>query len=505
MGSSIEINNLTKVFLKNVPPVLDKIQATFPTGKIVGIVGPDGAGKTTLMRLMAALLLPTEGSIKVAGFDTVKESSQVSNSIGYMPQKFGLYEDLTVMQNLNLYADLKDLRKEEKKTAFDSLLSFTGLAPFTSRLSGALSGGMKQKLGLACALITKPKVLLLDEPSVGVDPISRNELWKMTLQLLAEDTTIIWSTAYLEEAQRCHHVLLLNNGKMLFYGTPQEFKNQTQATTFEEAFVSRLGGYQEKPSPLAEARPLIEDQEKSVITCSQLTRKFKEFIAVDHIDCQVNRGEIFGLIGPNGAGKSTTFRMLCGLLPPTSGTTSILGMSLEQAPSTIRARIGYMAQKFSLYGNLTVMQNLDFFAGIYNLQEQQKTDAIKLMVEIFDLKKYAHTLADTLPLGFKQRLSLACATMHKPDIIFLDEPTSGVDPITRREFWGHIKALVKKKVTIMITTHYMDEAENCDQIALIFAGKIVKQGSPAELKACTDTSTLEDAFIQLIQGAGSCR
>ncbi len=489
----IEINNLSKLFSKKVPPALEKIDATFPIGKIIGLVGPDGAGKTTLMRLMATLLLPTEGTVKVAGYDTVKQSIEVNDSIGYMPQRFSLYEDLTVMQNLDLYADLKGVPKEEKKSRFELLLGFTGLAPFTNRLSGALSGGMKQKLGLACALIKKPKVLLLDEPSVGVDPISRKELWKMTLQLLADDITIIWSTAYLEEAERCDHVLLLNNGKMLFYGTPQEFKEQTQAKTFDEAFISRLGGYHEQPSLLAAARGEIQDSEQKVISCTQLTKKFKEFVAVDHVDCEVNRGEIFGLLGPNGAGKSTIFRMLCGLLPPTLGTTSILGMSLEQAPSAIRARIGYMAQKFSLYGNLTVLQNLDFFAGIYNLQDQQKKEAISLMFEIFDLKKYANTYAQTLPLGYKQRLSLACATMHKPDIIFLDEPTSGVDPITRKEFWTHIKGLVKKKVTIMITTHYMDEAEYCDQIALIFRGKIIKQGSPQQLKE--GYASLEDAFI----------
>lgn len=564
----VSIEDLTKVFENKYPPALDTINAVIPRGQIVGMAGPDGAGKTTLMRLIAGLLKPTKGHIKVAGYDTIEDAAKISNLIGYMPQKFGLYEDLTVIQNLNLYADLKGVSGEERIKSFEKLLAFTALGPFQDRLSGALSGGMKQKLGLACALLGRPTLLLLDEPSVGVDPISRRELWKMVHELIGEGMTVVWSTAYLDEAERCHSVLLLNEGELLYHGAPEaltkrvegrtflltdikgsrravlekalnldnvldgviqgsdvrlvvheikeplidmkaldggsEIKIEPTSPRFEDAFMDVLGGGPGGKSVLAEITPKITTQREHIIEAKNLTKKFGSFTAANDITFSVRSGEIFGLLGPNGAGKSTTFKMLCGLVRPTSGSASVLDLDLEKAPAKARQQIGYMAQKFSLYGDLSSLQNLNFFSGIYNLKGAERKKIVDEMIDIFDLEAYLDASSSALPLGFKQRLALSCAVMHHPVVLFLDEPTSGVDPITRREFWNHINGLVEKGVTVMVTTHFMDEAEYCDRIALVYRGKIINMGTPDDLKdlARSDTNkspTLEDAFIQLIE------
>jgi ABC-2 type transport system ATP-binding protein len=565
----VTINNISKRFNPASPLALENITAIIPKGEIIALAGPDGAGKTTLIRLMATLLLPTTGTITINGYDTVKNAEDISFLIGYMPQKFGLYEDLTVMQNLNLYAELKGVKPEEKKEVFTKLLSFTNLAPFTDRIAKALSGGMKQKLGLACALISKPSLLLLDEPSVGVDPISRRELWKMVQDLLEEGISVVWSTSYLDEAERCQSVILLNEGKLLFNGPPKELTERVNgrvfkitgiegsrrqllsqilqqpnvidgtiqgcdlrivikekltppvsidqnlvltsiAPRFEDAFMDILGGGPGGISVLAENTPQITSNIEIIVEASDLTKKFGSFTAADHITFQVHRGEIFGLLGPNGAGKSTTFRMMCGLLKPTYGQAFVNGVNLQEAPSVARAYIGYMAQKFSLYGNLSVSQNLNFFSGIYNLIGSKKREMMDLMIRIFNLSPYLDESAETLPLGFKQRLALSCSVMHRPGVLFLDEPTSGVDPITRREFWNHINGLVEKGVTVMVTTHFMDEAEYCDRIGLIYQSKLIKVGTPDELKEAAKTAnnpspTMEDAFIQLITEYGNAK
>ncbi len=418
---------------------------------------------------------------------------------------------------------------------------------------------MKQKLGLACALLKKPKFLLLDEPSVGVDPLSRRELWKMINSLIKEGISVLWSTAYLDEAEKCHTVLLLNQGELLFSGRPQELTKRVEGRVFlmteiegsrrsrlksilrekevidgviqgreirvvmkgdqppkigtvksatprfEDAFIEILGGGPGGDSLLAEKRKPIEiDRNYGVVEAHQLTKRFGKFTAVEHLNLTVHQGEVFGLLGPNGAGKSTTFKMLCGLLVPTQGEAFINGVDLKRAPSQARAQLGYMAQKFSLYGHLSVLQNLRFFSGIYNLKGKAQKEAIEKMVDIFDLKPFLESSAGLLPLGFKQRLSLACATMHDPLLLFLDEPTSGVDPITRREFWNHINGLVEKGVTVLVTTHFMDEAEYCDRIALIYAGKMINMDTPDALKEkarqkSNPNPTLEDAFIYLIE------
>lgn len=520
---------------------LEGIKAELPKGEIIGLVGPDGAGKTTLLRLMAGLFTPGGGSISIDDHDTVKETEAIHQMIGYMPQRFGLYEDLTVMENLELYADLRGVVGEEKEKTFEKLLQFTNLAPFTDRLAGKLSGGMKQKLGLACALIKKPQVLLLDEPSVGVDPLSRRELWKIVYQLVDEGITVVWSTAYLDEAEKCKQVLLLNSGKLLYYGDPSLLTKRVEGRVFtiprkdfipyqkgvidavnqgkdvrvvlsekgslpgstpikprfEDGFIDILGGSALLPSPLAKLVEPVKSEEKFLITAEGLIKKFGSFVAVDNVSFTVEKGKIFGLLGPNGAGKSTIFKMLCGLLHPTQGKAYVNGVSLEEASSLAKSQIGYMAQKFSLYGALSVRQNLEFFAGIYGLEGTKKREAVDEMVKIFALEPFLSTSAEKLPLGFKQRLALACSNMHHPKILFLDEPTSGVDPLTRREFWNHINGLVEKGVTIMITTHFMEEAEYCDQIALIYRGKIIRQADPTTIKG--DSPTLEDAFITLIK------
>lgn len=526
----------------------------------MGIVGPDGAGKTTLLRLIAGLLKPLTGTIKIDGKDTIQDTDAVHELIGYMPQKFGLYEDLSVIQNLNLYADLRDVPAKTRAKVFEDLLSFTGLQQFKDRRAGALSGGMKQKLGLACALVKAPTLLLLDEPSVGVDPISRRELWKITSSLTERGISILWSTAYLDEAERCDSVLLLNKGKLLFQGKPDELTEQVKGRVFkvsdiqgsrrallfqflnspdvydgviqgsslrlvmkpekkpetslgvvkqvkerfEDAFIAILGGGPGGISKLAEARSKVAEKDGQPVLAQGLTKKFGSFTAVNNVSFQVKRGEIFGLLGPNGAGKTTTFKMLCGLLTPSEGNSFVNGKSLQTAPGVARSHIGYMAQKFSLYGFLRIEQNLDFFAGIYNLKGKGKRESIAKMVDVFELSPYLEMPTGALPLGFKQRLSLAAANIHFPDILFLDEPTSGVDPLTRREFWNHINGLVEKGVTILITTHFMEEAEYCDRIALVYNGEVIHLDAPDALKERVRSPelpdpSLEDAFIKIIE------
>lgn len=565
----VQISGVSKHFGEAIQ-ALDGIEASIRPGEITGLVGPDGAGKTTLIRLMTGLMLPDEGSLTVLGFDTARDAASIQAAIGYMPQRFGLYEDLSVQENLDLYADLRGLPKSERAAIFDELLTFTDLAAFTTRLAGRLSGGMKQKLGLACALLKKPRLLLLDEPGVGVDPISRRDLWKMVEDLTREGIGVVWSTAYLDEAQACDRVLLLNRGKLLFAGVPSELTGKVEGRVFrlgdiegrrrpalsralavpgivdgviqgqairlvtgegaglaeeaaraagarakpqpiqprfEDAFVDLLGGGPGGRSRLAEATQALPIEEgRPVIEARGLTKHFGDFAAAQDISFEIPRGQIFGLLGPNGAGKSTTFKMLCGLLKPTGGEGRVAGFDLRRDSAGARNRLGYMAQKFSLYGDLSVAQNLAFFAGVYGLTGARKRQRIELMTEIFDFGPRRGMSAKDLPLGLKQRLALACAVMHEPEALFLDEPTSGVDPITRREFWTHINALVEKGVTVLVTTHFMDEAEYCDRISLIYRGRSIALGSPDELKArvadaANPDPTMEDAFVALVQGS----
>jgi len=566
---AIDIAGLGQRFGDTV--ALQDIEARIRHGRITGVVGPDGAGKTTLMRLIAGLRRPTEGKIRVEGLDPIVDGNQMRNLLGYMPQKFGLYEDLTVQENLDLYGDLRAIDGAQRGPLFDRLLAFTDLRRFTSRLAGELSGGMKQKLGLACTLIGSPRVLLLDEPSVGVDPISRRELWRMVGELATSGMAVLWSTSYLDEAERCAEVLLMHAGKLEYAGSPAILMDRMRGRSLqlrqlqgnhrailrralrqpevidgviqgdalrlvvrdagarpsmatleagpdaelvdvdprlEDAFIDILGGGPAGESALADRMPdaRLPDgvDERSVICAQELTRRFGDFVAADRIDFNVRRGEIFGLLGPNGAGKSTTFKMLCGLLAPSDGKASVMGFDLQRSASRARREIGYMAQKFALYGDLSVAGNLQFFSGIYGLVGARQRDTIASMVDVFGLQPYLSMTAGELPLGFKQRLALSCALMHQPPLLFLDEPTSGVDPITRREFWTHINGLVDKGVTVMVTTHFMDEAEYCDRIGLVYRGRLIAVGTPDDLKTGArrepgEDVSMEEAFIRLVE------
>ncbi|CAM5569007.1 ATP-binding cassette domain-containing protein [Eoetvoesiella caeni] len=564
---AVVIDNVDKHF--GDVHALRSLSARIHYGRLTGLVGPDGAGKTTLMRILTGLLAPNAGRVTLAGFDVVDDNDAIHVASGYMPQRFGLYEDLSVMENMRLYARLRGMDANQHTDLFAELLDFTRLGPFTKRLAGKLSGGMKQKLGLACALMARPKVLLLDEPSVGVDPVSRQDLWRMVQALTDEGMAVVWSTAYLDEAERCDSVLLLNEGQLAYDGPPARLTGRLQDRSFrledvgeqrravlaealnldsigdgviqgagvrvvlradsnvgqvqtladrvdarlaavpprfEDAFIDLLGGGPGGTSALAERLSPVELDSNIAVSCRNLTKRFGDFTATDNVSFEVNKGEIFGLLGPNGAGKSTTFKMLCGLLKPTHGEAHVVGLDLRRATGAAKAQLGYMAQKFSLYGLLSVRQNLEFSAGVYGLEGATRRTRIDEMIATFDLESWLSAAPDSLPLGFKQRLALACAVMHRPPVLFLDEPTSGVDPITRREFWTHINGLARKGVTIMVTTHFMDEAEYCDRVAMLYRARLIALDTPDALKRDTVSEarpdpTMEDTFIHLVESA----
>ncbi len=543
------------------------ISAEIQPGIITGLVGPDGAGKTTLLRLLAGLLRPEAGQVEVMGFDMLRNAAAAHPFIGYMPQRFGLYEDLSVAENLDLFADLHGLDRDTRAVRTERLLHFTGLTRFTARLAGQLSGGMKQKLGLACALLARPRLLLLDEPSVGVDPASRRELWAIVAAMLdegrADGMGVVWATAYQDEAARCGRVLLLHQGALLADAPPETFlaplqgrvfRLDAQAATrraaaqragadkavldavvegaairivlqrdaavpdaaalggtalrpaaprFEDGFLDAIAAKEPQTNAPFLAPPARPASAQPAIEVAGLVRRFGDFTAVDHVSFTVAPGEIFGLLGPNGAGKSTTFRMLCGLLRPSAGSARVAGQDLLQAPAEARARIGYMAQRFSLYAELSARENLRFFARVYGLDRAQRELAIAQAFDRFELREVADTVSGDLPLGVKQRLALAAALLHGPDILFLDEPTSGVDPLARRAFWRRIGALADAGVAVLVTSHFMDEAEYCDRLAIVNAGRLIATGTPAELRERARSAelpdpTLEDAFIALV-------
>ena len=575
----LELRNVSKAFVtgKQRIEALSDVSFRVRRGLVTGLIGPDAAGKTTLMRLCVGLLEPDAGQIIALGLDAARQSAQVQASVAYMPQQFGLYGDLSVQENLDLYADLHGVPRAQRPGRYERLMHMTGLAPFTSRLAGRLSGGMKQKLGLACTLVRSPRLLILDEPTVGVDPVSRRELWEIVYRLVKDEGAgVLLSTAYLDEAERCDEVVVLHEGRVLGQGTPSSFKERVQGRSFmltapgaqkrrlqarlvgapgvtdtivlgdrirmvtdepsppdlakllpgeagvsveavparfEDSFVALLARRRSRAragAPAADAAAeqahTPERREGPVIEVHDLQRRFGSFYAVKGISLSVERGEVFGLLGANGAGKTTTFRMLCGLLPATAGHLSVAGVDLRVAAADARARVGYMSQKFSLYGNLSARQNLEFFSSAYGLSGRGRRDRIAWALEEFEFGPLSDANSSTLPLGYKQRLAMACALMHQPDILFLDEPTSGVDPLTRREFWGRINALAERGVTVMVTTHFMEEAEYCDRLAIMAAGDILAVGAPAEIRAAARSPehpepSLEDAFIRLIQSS----
>jgi ABC-2 type transport system ATP-binding protein len=546
---------------------LDDVAVEAPPASLTALVGPDGAGKTTLIRLLVGLMPPETGELKILGIDVVAHPQEVQDRIGYMPQKFGLYEDLSVQENLDLYADLQGVSAADRATRYPALMEMTALRAFRGRLAGRLSGGMKQKLGLACSLVRSPDLLVLDEPTVGVDPLSRRELWAIIHRLVdQEGLTVLMSTSYLDEAEQCGHVILLHSGRTLARGTPEEITaaaaNRTfvakppagrtarglqarllddpavvdavpqagevhfvcapqqrpqacgplagldaraTAARFEDGFMALLrDAVEHRPAAaMAQTWPPAPGDGEVVVEVRDLVRRFGTFTAVDHISFEVRRGEVFGLLGPNGAGKTTTFRMLCGLLPASSGTLRMAGMDLRFSRASARQKIGYVAQKFSLYGQLSVAENLAFFASAYGLRGRRRRERLAWAMQQFELTAFAHLPAAQLPGGYKQRLAMAAALLHEPDIVFLDEPTSGTDPLARREFWRRITALAEQGVTVIVTTHFMEEAEYCDRVVILDAGCLLVQGTPAEIRRCArpPNPTMEDAFIAIVEKA----
>ncbi len=570
--------NLTKTFKRETGEsvkALDGISISVPAGRLTGLVGPDGAGKTTLIRLAAGLIQPDQGRLEVLGLDTQSGQSALQARLGYMPQRFGLYEELTVQQNLDLYARLHGVSVADREARYPRLMAMTGLGDFTGRLAGRLSGGMKQKLGLACTLIRTPELLLLDEPTVGVDPLSRKELWEIVFHLVEDGLSVLISTSYLEEAENCSGVIVLHEGGLLAEGDPREITTlaggrvflaspkggvkardlqaellghpglidavpqggQVRLVTEPESFES-LAREIDPFAALIETSPRFEDgfmillsrtriergtaeasggiavQREAEIPVSSapkvevrdLVRKFGAFTAVDHVNFDVKQGEIFGLLGPNGAGKTTTFRMLCGLLPAGGGTLKVAGIDVRDAPASARARLGYVAQKYSLYSQLSVAENLDFFASAYGVRGGEKKRVVSEALKEFDLEHFAALPSGQLPGGFKRRLAMAAALLHRPDLLFLDEPTSGVDPLARREFWKRITLLAKRGITVVVTTHFMEEAEYCDHAVIMDAGRVLAQGTPAEIRAHAPgrpghEPDMEDAFLAIVEKA----
>ena len=488
--NSVEIKKMNKNFEDTI--ALKDINLSFEKGKIVALLGADGAGKTTLLRLIVGLLCPTDGIISTLNLNPKKDKEKIVNLVGYMPQKFGLYEDLSVIENLNLYAKLK-----KSDNDFEKLLDFTTLKPFKNRLAGDLSGGMKQKLGLACALLGSPELLILDEPCVGVDPLSRLELLDLVKKSISKNTSVIWSSSYLDEAFNFDLSVILDKGKVIFSGNTKVLGENFE--TFEKRVIELMGGYNEHPSDVAKNYHIKDYSEDCTVVANNLSKKFGDFWAVKNNSFCIKKGEIFGLLGPNGAGKSTTFKMMCALLKPTSGSGFVMGVDVEKEPAKARQYLGYMAQKFSLYSRLSVIDNLEFFAGVYGLFGSDKKEKINRMIDIFELKEYKNTQTSLLPLGFKQRLSLSCALIHQPPILFLDEPTSGVDAIQRKEFWNHIKALSNIGVSVLVTTHFMDEAKFCDNISLFYNGEIIALDKPEVLIKNANAKDMNEAFIKLIK------
>ncbi|HKJ70306.1 MAG TPA: ATP-binding cassette domain-containing protein [Gammaproteobacteria bacterium] len=567
----IELSALRRRFDGESGPVtaLDGLTATVSSDRITGVVGADGAGKTTLLRLLAGLLAPSEGQARLLGHPPGAEANR--GRVGYMPQSFGLYGELTVRENLRLYADLHGLPPAGREERFAELMDFAGLAAFAGRRADRLSGGMRQKLGLACTLVQPPEVLLLDEPTVGVDPVSRRELWAILDRLVADGMSVIVSTAYLDEAERCAEVLLLHRGRLLVQAQPGEFAAEAAGRTYllddvpagqRRALLTRLPddpavvdsvaqgrrirvllaeGRSAPPEPPAEAggaryhpvAPRFEDafiarlvdrgdtgaegfgsgghggragsgDGEAALELAGVDRRFGDFYAVRGVGFRVAPGEIFGLLGPNGAGKSTLIKMICGLLPPSAGDIRVAGVDARRAPARVRSRLGYMSQQFALYGDLSPVQNLRFFCRAYGLPRREAETRIAATLAELGLEGVAHGECRTLPLGLKQRLALGTALLHRPDMVLLDEPTSGVDPLARRGFWRRINALAEAGVTVLVTTHFLEEAEYCDRIGVIYAGQLAALDTPDDLRARYATAdnpepTLEDAFVALIE------
>lgn len=482
--NAIEVNNISKHYGK--VEALNNVSFSVKKGEVFGLIGPDGAGKTSMYRILCSLLLPDYGTAIVDGFDVVQQMKEIRKRIGYMPGKFSLYQDLTIEENLKFFATLFNTTIEEN---YDSIKAiYSQIEKFKNRKAGALSGGMKQKLALCCSLIHQPSILFLDEPTTGVDPVSRKEFWEILAQLKERDITIVASTPYLDEVRSCERVAFLSEGTIKGIGTPNEI-----LTEFKDIF--------NPPSIVREEAHKKEKEAENVIEVEHLVKAFGSFHAVDDISFTVKKGEIFGFLGANGAGKTTAMHMLTGLNQPTSGTGRVVGFDIRTEYEQIKKHIGYMSQKFSLYEDLTVAENISLFAGIYGMQDDEISHKTDELLQRLNFSEHRNTLVSSLPLGWKQKLAFSVSIFHNPGIVFLDEPTGGVDPATRRQFWELIYDAAKRGITIFVTTHYMDEAEYCDRISIMVDGKIKALGTPKELKQKLNQPDMDHVFTLLARQA----
>lgn len=558
---ALSLQGVTRKERGATDPLIQDISFEVKTGSLVALVGADGAGKTTLMRAAAGLLKPQEGEVLLFGENLYQNLNRLQAECGYMPQQFGLYTDLSVRENLLLYADLFGLDEKARAVRFKELLSMTGLSPFTERLAGKLSGGMKQKLGLACALLNRPKLLLLDEPSVGVDPLSRRELWRILVDSVRKESmTVMVATTYMDEASLCDQVLVLEDGKLVLSDTPQAIAEHARDLVFsvkpkhtekvrdlQAALLDRTDSVLDAVPEAGSVRVLLRDNAQSLsiedeisrklmpleprledgylviraqteaartysvihsqfsypssdtplVRARDLVRRFGDFVAVDRTTFEVFPGEIFGLLGPNGAGKTTTFKMLCGLLTVTSGELEVAGINVKKNRESAREQLGYMSQKFALYGDLSVKQNMTFFAQAYGLSGHSMRDRIAALSHEFHLDEVLDRPAKTLSGGIKQRLAMAVALLHNPKILFLDEPTSGADVPTRRQFWRWMTALSAAGTTIIVTTHFMEEAQYCDRLLIQDGGKPLIVGTPEAVRG--ESRSMDEAFIRIVK------
>lgn len=482
--NAIEVNSISKHYGK--VQALRDVSFSVGKGEVFGLIGPDGAGKTSMYRILCSLLLPDAGTATVDGYDVISQMKEIRKRVGYMPGKFSLYQDLTVEENLKFFATLFNTTVEEN---YDSIKAiYSQLERFKNRRAGALSGGMKQKLALCCALVHQPSVLFLDEPTTGVDPVSRTEFWEILAQLKARDITIVASTPYLDEVRSCERVAFLSEGIIRGIGTPEEI-----LTEFREVF--------NPPSIEHEGSNKVGNEAENVIEVEHLVKAFGTFRAVDDISFTVKRGEIFGFLGANGAGKTTAMHMLTGLNQPTSGTGRVVGFDIRTEYEQIKKHIGYMSQKFSLYEDLTVAENISLFAGIYGMQDDEIRHKTDTLLQRLNFAEHRNTLVSNLPLGWKQKLAFSVSIFHEPGVVFLDEPTGGVDPATRRQFWELIYDAAERGITVFVTTHYMDEAEYCDRISIMVDGKIKALGTPDELKRSLNQPDMNHVFTYLARQA----
>ena len=494
MMTAIEVRNISKSYGK--VKALDDVSFTVGKGEVFGLIGPDGAGKTSLYRILCSLLLPQSGTATVDGFDVVSQMKEIRRRVGYMPGKFSLYQDLTVEENLKFFATLFGTTVEE---GYDSIRAiYSQIERFKDRRAGALSGGMKQKLALSCALVHQPSVLLLDEPTTGVDPVSRKELWEMLGMLKEKGITIVASTPYLDEVRRCERVAFLDHGSIRGIGTPEDILTEF-ADIFNPPGIRRDSDQSDKSDESDVSD--VSDKEDNVIEVEHLVKAFGTFRAVDDISFTVRKGEIFGFLGANGAGKTTAMHMLTGLNQPTDGTGRVCGYDIRTEHEQIKKHIGYMSQKFSLYEDLTVAENIRLFAGIYGMKDDEIKSKTDVLLQRLKFSEHKNTLVKSLPLGWKQKLAFSVSIFHEPGVVFLDEPTGGVDPATRRQFWELIYDAAQRGITVFVTTHYMDEAEYCDRISIMVDGKIKAMGTPDALKKEYGQPDMDHVFTLLARQA----